>query len=55
MAKHFLPWTMWGLAASFFFIQYIARVAPSVMVPELASVWFPPNQLGTYFISANDV
>lgn len=29
------PWLIWGLAASFFFAEYFARVAPSVMVPDL--------------------
>ncbi len=28
-------WIMWGLAATFFFAEYFARVSPSVMVPEL--------------------
>ena len=31
----FSPWLIWGLGAAFFFIEYIARVAPSVMVPDL--------------------
>lgn len=31
----FSPWFIWGIAASFYLIQYIARVAPSVMVPDL--------------------
>ncbi len=31
----FFPWFIWAIAASFFFIQYIARVSPSVMVPDL--------------------
>lgn len=33
----FMPWFIWAIAASFFFIQYIARVAPGVMVPNLMS------------------
>ena len=28
-------WLVWGLAASFFLAEYFARVAPSVMVPDL--------------------
>lgn len=28
-------WIVWGLAAAFFFCEYLARLAPSVMVPEL--------------------
>lgn len=31
----FYPWLIWMLAAGFFFAEYLARVAPSVMVPEL--------------------
>lgn len=31
----FRIWLIWILAASFFFLEYFARVAPSVMVPEL--------------------
>ena len=29
------PWIIWGLAAAFFFVEYIARLAPSVMAPQL--------------------
>src|SRR5687768_6752451 len=32
---NFSPWLIWGLGAAFFFAEYVARVAPSVMVPEL--------------------
>lgn len=32
---HFSPWLIWGLGAAFFFVEYFARVAPSVMVPDL--------------------
>lgn len=32
---NFSPWLIWGLGAAFFFIEYVARVAPSVMVPDL--------------------
>ena len=33
--KRFYPWLIWALGAAFFFSEYFARVAPSVMVPEL--------------------
>ncbi|HLD17077.1 MAG TPA: MFS transporter [Coxiellaceae bacterium] len=33
--KQFRPWLIWGLGAAFFFAEYFARVAPSVMVPHL--------------------
>lgn len=32
---HYYPWLVWGLAAAFFFVEYFARVAPGIMVPEL--------------------
>lgn len=28
-------WCIWGLGAAFFLVEYLARVAPGVMVPEL--------------------
>ena len=31
----FYPWLIWGLAASAFFIEYFARVAPGVMIDSL--------------------
>lgn len=31
----YYPWLIWGLAASAFFIEYFARVAPGVMVDSL--------------------
>lgn len=31
----YYPWLVWGLAASAFFIEYFARVAPAVMVDSL--------------------
>jgi len=41
-------WLIWGLAAGFFFIEYIARVAPSVMVPDLMSAFsVDATHLGT--------
>ena len=33
--KKLFPWFIWGLAALFFFSEYFARVAPSVMVEPL--------------------
>ncbi|WP_192805836.1 hypothetical protein [Rickettsiella massiliensis] len=35
MQKRYYPWLIWGLAASAFFIEYFARVAPGVMVDHL--------------------
>ena len=35
MDAPFYPWLIWGLAASAFFIEYFARVAPGVMVDAL--------------------
>ncbi len=32
-------WLIWILAAGFFFAEYVARVAPSVMVPQLMSAF----------------
>ncbi|MDQ2994160.1 MAG: MFS transporter [Pseudomonadota bacterium] len=32
----FYPWLIWGLGAAFFFSEYLGRVAPSVVVPELS-------------------
>ena len=31
----YYPWLIWGLAASAFFIEYFARVAPGVMIDSL--------------------
>jgi len=33
--RRFYPWLVWGLGASFFFYEYIARVSPSVMAAQL--------------------
>lgn len=33
--KRYYPWIVWGLGAAFFFSEYFARVAPSVMIPLL--------------------
>jgi MFS family permease len=32
-------WMLWGLASGFYFLEYLARVAPGVMVPELMSAF----------------
>ena len=29
------PWLVWGLGAAFFFSEYLARLAPNVMVSQL--------------------
>jgi len=42
---------VWGLAAAFFFAEYFARVAPSVMVPNLMSA-FHVNALSLGALSA---
>jgi MFS family permease len=31
----FIKWTIWALAAIFYFYEYVLRVSPSVMIPEL--------------------
>jgi MFS family permease len=33
------PWLVWSLGASFFLLQYIIRISPSVMHPELAATF----------------
>lgn len=35
--KVWMAWFMWALCAGFFFVEYFARVSPSVMVHELMS------------------
>lgn len=37
--KKYRPFIIWGLAASFFLAEYFARVAPSIMVPDLMRVF----------------
>ena len=32
----FYPWLIWGLGAAFFFSEYLGRVTPGVLVPELS-------------------
>lgn len=29
------PWIMWGIGAAFFFLEYVVRVCPSVMITDL--------------------
>lgn len=47
----FLPWLIWGLAATFFLAEYFARVAPSVMIPQLMHA-FNANALTIGTLSA---
>ena len=35
LVYHLTPWIMWGLSALTFFIEYLIRVAPASMVPNL--------------------
>lgn len=39
LAKLRSPWIIWGLGAGFFFAEYFARVAPSVMAPHLMATF----------------
>ncbi|MFU8797562.1 MAG: MFS transporter, partial [Gammaproteobacteria bacterium] len=34
-----MPWLVWGLGASLFFSQYLGRIAPGIMVPELTAAF----------------
>lgn len=36
-SSDFLKWSIWTLAAVFYFYEFVLRVSPSVMVPELMS------------------
>jgi len=36
---HPVKWVIWGLAALFYFYEFLLRVAPTVMVPELMSAF----------------
>jgi len=47
----FYPWLIWGLGAAFFFSEYLGRVAPSVVVPEL-SLEFQVNALSLGALSS---
>ena len=33
--SHIYAWLMWALGAAFFFVEYFARVSPSVMIDQL--------------------
>ncbi len=50
------PWLVWGLGATFFFCEYFARVAPSVMVDDLTSTFhvsaFALGALSSFFYFA---
>lgn len=54
-SKHALnsryAWFIWSLGAGFFLVEYLARVAPAVMVPELMSA-FSINATGLGVFSA---
>ena len=50
-SKPYYPWLILLLAAGFFFAEYFARVAPSVMVPDLMSS-FRVNALSLGALSA---
>ena len=50
-SRAFYPWLILLLAAGFFFAEYFARVAPSVMVPDLMSS-FKVNALSLGALSA---
>ena len=47
------PWLIWSLGAAFFFSEYFARVDPSVIVPQLMSVYhvgaFALGSLSAFF------
>ena len=47
----FYPWLVWGLGAMFFCAEYFARLAPSVMVPQLMSA-FNVDAFGIGILSA---
>ena len=48
-SKHY-PWIVWGLGALFFCVEYFARLAPSVMVPNLMQA-FDVDALGIGVLS----
>jgi len=37
--RNYYPWIIWGVCALFFFIEYVGRVAPSVMLHKLMSTF----------------
>ncbi len=49
--KKLFPWLVWGLAASYFFSDYFARVSPSVMTTQLMHA-FHIGALGIGSLSA---
>lgn len=49
--KAFYPWLIWTLGAGFFFAEYLARIAPGVMVPQLMNS-FNVTALGIGSMSA---
>jgi len=51
LIKRGYPWLIWSLAGAFFFLEYFARVAPSVMVPELMRA-FSVSALGLGSLAA---
>ncbi len=52
----FKPWIIWGSAALFFFYEYLQRVAPDVMVPDLVAAFdikgTALGQLGAFYYYA---
>ena len=50
------PWLIWGLGAAFFFAEYYARVAPSVMATDLMQAFqvnaFALGSLSAFFYYA---
>src|SRR3990167_6635849 len=50
------PWFIWGLGAAFFFIEYFARIAPSIMAPDLMRTFnvtaFGLGSLSAYFYTS---
>lgn len=37
--QRMMPWVVWAVATSFYLLQYILRVSPSVMVPDLMTTF----------------
>lgn len=54
--QSFYPWVIWSVAACFFLLQYLARVAPSMMEPQLMHSFqlnaFQYGMLGGFFYYA---
>ena len=51
-SKHVFAWIVWGLAATFYFSDYLARVAPGVMHQSLQTV-FGINEAGFGILTAS--